>query len=195
MPNFTQESTTTEVAQVLASHISGKVILITGCSPNGLGATAAVAIAKHDPDLIILTGRNRALIEETKASILSEAPNVNIKLLIFDLANLKSVRDAAKELNGYDENIDVFINNAGIMAVPYQKTMDDIESHFAVNHIGPFLFTMLTIGKLNQGARIVNISSGGYAFGGVRYEDPNFEVCSLFPCLCYEMADQLVRSI
>jgi NAD(P)-dependent dehydrogenase (short-subunit alcohol dehydrogenase family) len=176
MPNFTKESTTTEVAQAFATQIAGKIILITGGSPKGLGATAAVAIAKHAPALIILTGRNRTLIEETQAAILADAPNVKIRLLVFDLANLMSVRQAAKEVNEYAEKIDVLVNNAGIMAAPYGKTVDGIESHFGVNHVGHFLFTLLILDKLNPQARIINISSGGYAIGGVRYEDPNFEV-------------------
>lgn len=60
MSNFTKDSTATEVAATLAAHITGKVVLITGCSPNGLGATAALAIAPHNPALIILTGRTRS---------------------------------------------------------------------------------------------------------------------------------------
>ena len=178
MSNFTEESTATEVAATLASHIAGKVILITGCSPNGLGETAVTAIASHNPSLVILTGRKRALIEETEKSLLAKIPNLNTRLLIFDLGDLKSVRAAAAEVNQYLEKIDILINNAGIMASPFEKTVDGFESQFGINHLGPFLFTMLVVGKLNRGGRVVNISSAAYAWGGVRFEDPNFEVPS-----------------
>jgi len=176
MSKFTGDSTASEVAATLAANIANKIVLITGCSPNGLGATAAMAIAPHNPGLIILTGRTRSLIEETERAILAKTPYVKTRLLIFDFANLKSVREATTELNKYPENIDVLINNAGIMATPFEKTADGFESQFGVNHLGPFLFTMLLVGKLSRGGRIVNVSSNGYAFGGVRFGDPNFEV-------------------
>jgi NAD(P)-dependent dehydrogenase (short-subunit alcohol dehydrogenase family) len=176
MSNFTKDSTASEVAGALAANITNKVVLVTGCSPNGLGATAAMAIAPHNPALIILTGRTRSLIEETERAILAKTPNVKTRLLIFDLANLKSVREAAAKVNKYPENIDVLINNAGIMATPFEKTVDGFESQFGVNHLGPFLFTILLVGKLPRGGRIVNVSSYGYTFGGVRFDDPNFEV-------------------
>lgn len=176
MSNFTKDSTAAEVATALTSHIAGKVVLITGCSPKGLGASAAMAIAPHRPALLILAGRNRILIEETEREILAHTPGVNTRILIFDLASLKSVREAAGEVKKYPENIDVIINNAGIMANPFEKTVDGFESQFGINHIGPFLFTMLLTGKLPSGGRVVNVSSAAYAFGGVRFDDPNFEV-------------------
>jgi NAD(P)-dependent dehydrogenase (short-subunit alcohol dehydrogenase family) len=176
MLSFTKNSTASEVAAALATNITNKIVLITGCSPNGLGATAAMAIAPHNPGLIILTGRTRSLIEDTERAILAKTPNVKTRLLIFDFANLKSVREATAEVNNYPENIDVLINNAGIMATPFEKTVDGFESQFGVNHLGPFLFTMLLVRKLPRGGRIVNVSSNGYAFGGVRFDDPNFEV-------------------
>ncbi|KAF2808006.1 short chain dehydrogenase reductase [Mytilinidion resinicola] len=175
MPIFTKDSTGPEVAAALASYIEGKVIIITGCSPNGPGATAALAIAPHHPALIILTGRTRSLIEETEREILKETPDAKTRLLTFDFASLESVREAAKKVNRYSEQIDVLNNNAGIMATPFEKTVDGIESQFAVNHLGPFLFTNLVLGKFPRGGRIVNVSSTAYHFGGFRFDDPNFE--------------------
>lgn len=177
MANFTKDSTATEVADTLATHIAGKVVLITGSSPNGLGVTAAIAIAAHKPALLILAGRTRSLIEEAEKAILAKSPSVKTRILLFDLANLKSVREGAAEVNKYPEQIDVLINNAGIMAIPsLQKTVDGFESTLGVNHLGHFLFTKLIIGKLPRGGRIVNISSSAYEMGPFRFEDPNFEV-------------------
>lgn len=178
MSPYTADSTASSVATALASHIVGKVVLITGCSANGLGATAAFAIAHHNPGLLVLTGRNRFAIEETEKAIRAQSPTVNTRLLIFDLASLASVRAAALEVSTYPEQIDVLINNAGIMAPPFSKTIDGFESQFGVNHLGPFLFTNLLIagGRLAKGARVVNVSSAAYAFGGIRFEDVGFEV-------------------
>ena len=61
----------------------------------------------------------------------------------------------------------------------YTTTKDSIELQFGVNHVGHFLLTNLLIPKLmaaGKGARIINISSLGYMSGGVRFDDPNFQV-------------------
>ena len=74
----------------------------------------------------------------------------------------------------------MLINNAAIMAVPYAKTVDGVESQFGTNHIGHFLFTNLIMPKLlaaKRGARVLNVSSSGHKRGQVRFDDYNFEVC------------------
>lgn len=182
MFGFNEDSTATEVAAALSAHIAGKVVLITGCSPNGLGATAALAIAPHKPALLILAGRTRVSIEETEKAVFDVNPEVKTRILLFDLASLASVREAAREVCGYEEKIDVLINNAGIMAAPYGKTIDGFESQFGVNHLGPFLLTNLILGKIRKGGRIVNVSSNGYIMGQVRFDDPNFEQVSRTFC-------------
>jgi NAD(P)-dependent dehydrogenase (short-subunit alcohol dehydrogenase family) len=85
-----------------------------------------------------------------------------------ELDSQASVRKAAAEINESVEKIDYLINNAGIMACPYRKTEDGIESQFATNHIGHFLLTNLLIGKIlkaGKGARIINVSSAGHLAG------------------------------
>lgn len=172
----TYESTASELAAKFSAQIAGKVVLITGCSPASLAASVAITIASQNPALLILAGRTRSVIEDTEKTILEKSPEAKTRLLIFDLASLKSVREAAAEVNKYSESIDVLINSAGLMASPYEKTIDGIESQFAVNHLGHFLFTNLIISKFPRGGRVLNVTSGGYAFGGVRYDDVNFEV-------------------
>jgi NAD(P)-dependent dehydrogenase (short-subunit alcohol dehydrogenase family) len=176
MPAYTEESTATEVASALSTNISGKVILITGASPNSLAETAALAIAAHNPALIIIHGRSKVSLQETEKKLLAKNASVKTRILICDLASFASVRKGAAEVNSYPESIDVIINSAGIMAVPFSKTIDGIESHFAVNHLAPFLLTNLIVGHLAKNARILNVTSGAYAFGGVRFDDINFEV-------------------
>jgi hypothetical protein len=153
--------------------------LITGCSPDGLGASAATSIAAHNPNLLILAGRSRPKIELTEAALKARFPAVNTKILELDLASFASVRKAADEVNSYNEVLNVLINNAAIMGTPFTKTVDGIESNFATNHLGPFLFTNLLLERMLQSGktlRIVNISSSAYRLGAIRYEDVNFEV-------------------
>ena len=71
-----------------------------------------------------------------------------------------------KQLNVY---LDGIINNAAIMACPYGKTTDGIETQFGTNHIGHFLFTnlLLQAGLVAKGARIVNVSSSASERKGI----------------------------
>lgn len=85
------------------------------------------------------------------------------------------MRNAAATIGSYAESFDALINVAGVMATPYAKTSDGIESQFGINHIGPFLFTNLILPKLNRNARIVNVSSRGYQLGSILWEDISFE--------------------
>lgn len=55
---FGFHTTSDEVARHYAPPIEGKTILVTGVSPNGLGAEAAAALAQQRPKLLILAGRS-----------------------------------------------------------------------------------------------------------------------------------------
>ncbi|KAK9761355.1 hypothetical protein K7432_013809 [Basidiobolus ranarum] len=174
---FGRESTAEQVANALSDSIQGKNVLITGATWGGLGAEAARVIAKHGANLVIVAGRRQSSLDETVAKIKQETPDSNLRPLIIDLASLDSVRHAAQEVNGYPEPIDVLINNAAIMASPYQATVDGFESQFGTNHLGPFVFTNLILPRLlasKCGARVVNVSSTGHHMSSIRFSDPGF---------------------
>lgn len=177
MSFFNAETTSSEVAAALSDQIKGKTVLITGCSPSSLGLATALAVASQNPGLLILAGRSESKVIEAEKQLKSEIPGVNTRLLIFDLADLGSVRRAAAEVNSYEETLDVLINNAGVMACPCEKTADGFETQLAANHLGPFLFTNLLLSKSlkNSGLRIVNVTSGAYKLNGVNWENPNPE--------------------
>jgi NAD(P)-dependent dehydrogenase (short-subunit alcohol dehydrogenase family) len=154
---------------------------VTGVTPGGLGLETARVIALQGPKCIIVAGRSPVKLQEAREVLAKAAPATPVRELILDLGSLSSARKAAAEVNGWVEvpAIDVVINNAGIMAVPFKLTEDGIESQFGTNHIGHFLFTQLIMEKIlaaGQEARIVNLSSNGYTSGGVRFDDWNFQV-------------------
>jgi short-subunit dehydrogenase len=76
--------------------------------------------------LVIIAGRSLYALKQTVTVIREEAPNAALRPLVVDLCSIASVRQAAAEVNGYEENIDVLINNAGVMATPYFETVDKI---------------------------------------------------------------------
>src|SRR4029450_19449 len=69
------------------------------------------------------------------------------------------------------------INTAGIMAPPLQRDARGYESQFATNHLGHFQLTARLWPALKRAgkARVVWLSSTGITFGGVDFDDPNFE--------------------
>ena len=76
------------------------------------------------------------------------------------------------------ENIDVLINNAGVVNTSYHETSDGIENTFAVNHLGYFLFTNLLLHKLKgeSETRIINVSSAAHSFvKEIQWQDINFK--------------------
>lgn len=190
MHNFGYETTAAEVADAFSNQIKGKTILITGPTPGGIGYTTAHTIASHNPHCLILAGRSLSTLSATKSSILSSLPQGTnpppIKLLVLDLANLEQVREAAEEVNAYEEKVDVLINNAGVTGLGWGTGEaaggKGVEKHFLINHLGPFLFTNLLLprmvderGEKAERARVVMVASRGYRFGGVRFDDWNFE--------------------
>ncbi|KAH8597032.1 hypothetical protein B0O99DRAFT_569733 [Bisporella sp. PMI_857] len=179
MSQFTSETTGAEIVKTFAENVRGKTILITGPSTNTIGGQAAIDLAAGKPSLLILAGRNKDRIQPVIDHIKTSDPDVEVKFVKVDLADLSSVREAAKETGLLTKKLDILINNAGVMAIKdYTTSKDGIEYQFAANHVGHFLLTNLLMDKLfaaGGGARIINVSSFGCLSGGVRFDDWNFK--------------------
>ncbi|PWY69488.1 short-chain dehydrogenase [Aspergillus heteromorphus CBS 117.55] len=178
MSEYNAQTTAEEMARDCQAAIVNKNILVTGVSPGGLGAEFAKVIAPYGPSLIILANRDRPKAQETQAEIQRIAPSVATRILNLDLSSQAQVRNAAKEVLTYNEHIDVLVNNAGVMASPFALSDDGVETQFAINHVGHFLFTNLIMSKLvapGKTGRVVNVSSNGHELGPVRFHDWNFD--------------------
>ncbi|KAI1153714.1 WW domain-containing oxidoreductase [Nemania diffusa] len=179
MPTAHDSKTTgSELVEELASEISGKVILVTGVSPKGLGALFVEAVAKATPSMLILAGRNTIKTSQTADTVKAINAKIKTRVLELDLSSLAAVRSAAAVVQSWDDvpRIDVLVNNAGIMAVGYKVSPDGYESQLATNHLGPFLFTNLILDKIlaSDTPRIVNVSSDGHRLNPIRWDDYNF---------------------
>lgn len=138
---------------------AGRTILVTGTTRGGLGHFTALELARRG-GRVVLAGRSADKLDDTESAILEEVPGAALEKLVVDLADLDSVRTAARAA-GELGPLDALINNAGIMAPPFRRTADGLESQMATNHFGPFLFTGLLLPQLvsSGDARVVTVSS------------------------------------
>jgi NAD(P)-dependent dehydrogenase (short-subunit alcohol dehydrogenase family) len=183
MSPHTASTTTNELVNEYADIIKGKTILTTGVTLNSLGGTFVQETASKSPELLILAGRNASKLQELAEAIAKDYPNVKTRNLVVDLASLASVRKAAEEVNSWEDvpSIDVVVNNAGVMAIPYSKSTDGFELQFAICHLGHFLLTNLIMDKIlaSKSPRVVNVSSSGHGLGPIRFADPHFSVSTI----------------
>jgi NAD(P)-dependent dehydrogenase (short-subunit alcohol dehydrogenase family) len=141
---------------------AGRTVVVTGAN-SGLGEVTARELARVGAR-VILACRNTDKGDAAAAGMTGE---VEVRKL--DLQSLASVRAFA---DGVDA-LDVLVNNAGIMAVPFAHTSDGFESQIGTNHLGHFALTNLLLGKITD--RVVTVSSAMHMFGYISLNDLNWK--------------------
>ena len=156
--------------------LKNKVVVITGAT-NGIGKAAAIEIAAHQPKLL-LTYRNKDLANELISELKEISPALSVEIIYCDFSKQASIRECAKEIISLQENIDVLVNNAGVVNTEYHETSEGIENTFAVNHIGYFLLTNLLLDSMkgSNESRIINVSSAAHSFvQNINWDNINFK--------------------
>jgi NAD(P)-dependent dehydrogenase (short-subunit alcohol dehydrogenase family) len=145
---------------------TGRTVLVTGAN-SGLGLRTAQVLAGKGAHVIMGCRSVR------RGQVARRTVQGSAEVLELDLADLSSVRAAAESVSA----LDVLINNAGIMAVPYGKTVDGFERQFGTNHLGHAALTWLLLPALRQrpGARVVTVASLAHQYGRMNFDDPNWE--------------------
>jgi NAD(P)-dependent dehydrogenase (short-subunit alcohol dehydrogenase family) len=149
--------------------------VVTGAS-SGLGRETARALASHGA-AVVLAARDEHRLATASGEILEQVPGCDLSTCRLDLTSLAEVRTAADELRARYPEIDLLINNAGVMACPFARTTDGFEMQFGTNHLGHFLFTTLLLDNLlaSGSPRVVCVSSAGHRESPILWDDPNFE--------------------
>ncbi|MFE7359023.1 oxidoreductase [Streptomyces sp. NPDC057543] len=152
---------------------SGRTAVVTGAN-SGIGLITARELARHGAR-VLLACRDESRGKEAASRIRAAVTGADVDFVPLDLADLDSVRACAAEHT--PDRIDLLINNAGVMALPYGKTADGFERQFGINHLGHFALTGLLLPKLlgTPGARVVSVSSGMHALSDIDMGDLNSE--------------------
>jgi NAD(P)-dependent dehydrogenase (short-subunit alcohol dehydrogenase family) len=167
-PGFRGTSGGASSAPPTATHITsgvdltGKCIMITGAT-TGLGEAAARVLAAAGARMII-TGRTAASASLAADRMMRDIPSSDVTPIALDLGSLRSVRACADAVLRTGRALDVLIANAGVMAVPFGRTVEGFETHIGVNHLGHFALVTALESALAAGApaRVVVLSSSGH---------------------------------
>ena len=144
--------------------MAGRTVIVTGAN-SGIGRAAAKAFAGRGA-AVTLAVRDAAKGEAAAA----EMPGGAVDVRPLDLTSLASVRAFATDWRG---DIDVLVNNAGVMATPERRTADGFELQIGTNHLGHFALTNLLLPQIRE--RVVTVSSTGHRVGEIHLDDLNWE--------------------
>jgi NAD(P)-dependent dehydrogenase (short-subunit alcohol dehydrogenase family) len=143
--------------------LGGRTFVVTGAN-SGIGRIAARELARAGARVVLAvrdTARGEAAAEDMTGAV---------EVRALDLADLGSVRAFAAAWEG---DLDVLVNNAGVMAIPKGRSADGFELQIATNHLGPFALTNLLLPAIRD--RVVTVSSTMHRAGRIRLDDLNWE--------------------
>jgi len=163
----------------------GLSYMITGAN-SGLGKQTALEIAKKG-GTVHMVCRNPKYAEEAQKEIQDVSNSDKIHVHILDMSDPKAV---FKFANGFDEPLNVLINNAGCMVNERTLTEEGLEKNFATNTLGTHILTENLISKLqktspDQKPRVVIVSSGGMLTQKLDLSDLNSEKGSFDGTMVY----------
>lgn len=154
----------------------GAAVLVTGAS-SGLGLAVSALLAGAGRP-VILGCRNAERGADAVSAIRQRLPDADVSVLEMDVADLSSVRAAARALDG--RPLGALVCNAGVQITSgVRRSPDGHELTFATNHLGHFLLIRSVLAQLVEPARIVLVSSGthlgplrSFGFPAPHWENP-----------------------
>ena len=152
-------------------NLEGKTVFITGAN-SGLGYYTAKALAEKNAH-VVLACRTLEKANAAIGKLKSIIPNGKFSPVELDLADLNNVCELGSKFSNEFENLDLLINNAGIMHPPKTLSAQGYEIQFAVNHLAHMLLTLklLPLIERKEKSRIVTVTSGAQFFGKVGWNN------------------------
>ena len=133
--------------------LEGKTALVTGAS-RGIGRAIALRLAAQGAQLVLHCNRNRQPLEEMVSKISQPCTIIQA-----DLAKVSEIKKMFGEVGG--RPLHILVNNAGIWKnTPLESTLPEtLDELVAVNLKSVFWVTQSALPLLQEGARVINISS------------------------------------
>lgn len=141
--------------------LAARTVVITGAT-SGLGRAAASQLLACGATVVII-GRDRGRLEETRRSLAESTGNERIVPLACDMGDLDQVEAASATISGSFERIDALLHNAGVLLDRRTENAAGIETTIAVHVLGPFAMTghLLPSLRAARPGRVITMSSGG----------------------------------
>jgi NAD(P)-dependent dehydrogenase (short-subunit alcohol dehydrogenase family) len=164
---------------------SGRVAVVTGAN-TGIGFETARMLGARGAT-VILACRNAEKAETARARIVEAHPNAHVEVIALDLSDLQSVERFADDVGRRHDELDILINNAGVMVPPFGRTKQGFELQFGTNHLGHFALTARLLPLLERAPapRVVVVSSTAHRIGRIALDDLSWERRSYSPWQAY----------
>ena len=155
--------------------LKGKVAVVTGAN-SGLGFETAKELARKKCE-VVMACRDHDKASEARNKIEKELRDPDLRIIELDLADLNSINDFARRFREKYDRLDLMVNNAGVMHLPFKRTEFGFEYQFGVNHLGHFYLNSRLIDMIEEteDSRVVCVSSLLHKKAELEFDELNSE--------------------
>ena len=166
--------------------LHGKRVVVTGGNA-GLGFQSVLELARKNAEVIIACRREKSG-EQAIQRVHEIIPAAKLSCITLDLTDFQSIMKFCEIFISRYDALHILLNNAGVVNLKtLQYTSTGHEMHMATNHYGHFALTTYLFPVLlkTPNARVVTMTSGGYRFGNIRFDDMDWKKRSYKPIAAY----------
>ena len=146
------------------SSLTGKVAIVTGAS-RGIGRAIAERLARDGATVVVTYSQSAEAAGQVVADI--EAKGGTAVAVQVDMSNVPEVRRLVQDTVKRFGRLDILVNNAGMFTYKplIETTEEEFDHIFNLNTKGPYFAMQEAARVINDGGRIINISTDGTHLG------------------------------
>ncbi len=155
--------------------MSVKTAVVTGANA-GLGFAISTALLQRGYR-VVMACRNAQKAAVACSRLQELVPDADVCVLPLDVSDLGSVEAFANQFAAQIGELDVLVNNAGVVGLPLTRNRAGHEMQMATNYLGNFALVgrMLPLFSADRPCRIVNVGSLAHRFGKLPVDDMNWQ--------------------